>query len=88
MNTTELFRDVLRRMKSKGNYERYNSICTKPCNDDEERIWALCEHFWPKEYSKRQLDIGQYVINEELDPTMAKKYIAELQELLDKLGWE
>lgn len=32
------FRNVLRRLNTHNNSKRYNSICTNPCNTDEERM--------------------------------------------------
>lgn len=84
----EGFRNVLRRLKANSNYERYNSICSKPCNADEERIWVLCQKFWPQLYSDRNVSIEKYVANNCLDEGTAQKYLAEIHELLDKLGWE
>lgn len=84
----EDFRNILRRLKANSNCERYNSICTKPCNADEERIWALCQKFWPQLYSDRNIIIEKYVANDCYDERTAQKYLAEIHELLDKLGWE
>ena len=82
------FRNVLRRVKAQNNCERYNSICTNPGNADEERIWFLCQKFWPKLYTDRNIDIDKYVANNCLDEKTAQKHLAEIHELLDKLGWE
>lgn len=82
------FRNVLRRVKAQNNCERYNSICTNPCGADEERIWVLFQKFWPQLYTDRNIDIDKYVANNCLDEKTAQKYLAEIHELLDKLGWE
>ena len=82
------FRNVLRRVKAQNNCERYNSICTNPCGADEERIWVLCQKFWPQLYTDRNIDIDKYVANNCLDEKTAQKYLFEIHELLDKLGWE
>ena len=84
----EGFRDVLRRLKADSNRERYNSICTRTCNADEERIWVLCQKFWPQLDSDRNIIIDKYVANDCYDERTAQKYLAEIHELLDKLGWE
>lgn len=84
----EAFRNILRRIMADSNRERYRAICQHTCNKDEERIWQLCEHFWPKAYSDRSLNIEEYHPNNELDEFTAKRYIIELNDLLDKLGWE
>lgn len=84
----EDFRNILRRLKANSNCERYNSICTKLCSADEERIWALCQKFWPQLYTDRNIDIDKYVANNCLDEKTAQKCLAEINELLDKLGWE
>ena len=81
------FRNVLRRVKAQNNCERYNSICN-PCSADEERIWVLCQKFWPQLYADRNIDIDKYVANNCLDEKTAQKYLFEIHELLDKLGWE
>ena len=81
------FRKILKRMKADSNSERYHDICIRCHNEDEERIWELCEKFWPNEYAKRNVSIDEYVANEDLDPDLARKYIKEVTDLLDKLGW-
>lgn len=83
----EEFRSILRRLKASSNCERYNSICTKPSNADEKRIWKLCEAFWHPDYEQRTSDIEKYEPNPNLDSTTAEKYLKELTQLLDKLGW-
>lgn len=62
----EVFRNILRRIMADSNRERYRAICQHTCNKDEERIWQLCEHFWPKAYSDRSLNIEEYHPNNEL----------------------
>ena len=84
---TEAFRDILRRIKSEENKDRYNSLGIRTTSESEERIWTLCEKFWPAEYEARKENIDDYIINENLDLMMAKRYLAELEELLDSLGW-
>lgn len=81
------FRDVLSRMKDESNREKYNSICVRTHNEDEERIWELCQKFWPQDYSDRKENIEEYVVNTSLDVAMANRYLHELNDLLDKLGW-
>ncbi len=44
-DTIAAFRDILRRIYLKENSEKYQLICTKVCNADEERIWQLCKAF-------------------------------------------
>ncbi len=87
-DTVVAFRDVLRRIYAKENIEKYHSICTKTCCEDEERVWKLCEAFWPAEYSDRTSDIDNYEPNPNLDNVTARRYINELNQLLDKLGWK
>lgn len=82
------FRDVLSRMKADSNRERYNNICVETRNSDEERIWELCQKFWPKEDSDRKENIEDYVVNPCLDERNANRELRELNELLDKLGWD
>ena len=84
----QAFRNTLKRIYAKENSERYHSICVKTCNDDEERIWKLCEAFWHPEYSCRTSDIEKYKPNPNLDNITAQRYIGELTYLLDKLGWK
>jgi len=84
----EGFRNVLRRLNATNNSERYTAICTQICNPDEERVWILCQKFWPQVYSARTISIDKYVANDCLDEKIALKYIKEIHELLDKLGWE
>lgn len=83
----EEFRKILKRMTADSNSERYHDICICCHNEDEERIWELCEKFWPNEYAKRNVSIDKYTANEDLDPNLAQKHIDELTNLLDKLGW-
>lgn len=84
----EGFRNVLRRLNANSNCKRYNSICTKPCNADEERIWTLCQKFWPQLYYNRSVSIEKYVANTYLDERTEQKHLDEIHELLDKLGLE
>ena len=86
-DTIAAFRDILRRIYLKENSEKYQLICTKVCNADEERIWQLCKAFWHPKYSYRTFDIEKYEPNPNLDDITAKRYIKELTQLLDKLGW-
>ena len=86
-DSTEAFRCVLKRIKSEANKNKYISICTCPCNDEEKRIWEICERFWPKEYIKR-LDIDNYPINDCLADSTAQRLLAELERLLDQQGWK
>lgn len=72
------FRDVLSRMKDESNREKYNSICVRTHNADEERIWELCQKFWPQDYSDRKENIEEYVVNTSLDVAMANRYLQEL----------
>lgn len=87
-DTINAFRNVLQRIYAKENSEKYRLICIKPCNEDEERVWSLCEAFWHPDYEKRTSDIEKYVPNPYLDNSKAKRYIKELNDLLDKLGWD
>ena len=86
-DTVTAFRNVLRRIYAKENKTKYDLICTKINNPDEERIWELCEAFWHPEYSCRTSDIEKYEPNPSLDDATAKRYLKELTQLLDKLGW-
>ena len=45
MDYKERFRNILKRLKSSSNRERYNAICTLTQNDDEQRVWAICREF-------------------------------------------
>ena len=83
----QAFRDVLKRIYAKENSEKYYSICIKTCNEDEERVWKLCEEFWYPDYAHRTSDIEKYEPNPNLDNATAKRHLKELTELLDKLGW-
>lgn len=83
----QAFHDILKRIESKENSEKYRSICIKTNNDDEERVWKLCEEFWHPDYAHRTSDIDKYEPNPYLDNDIAKEYIEELTQLLDKLGW-
>ena len=87
-NTMNEFRSILKRMYSPKNSEKYRLICTKTCNEDEDRIWKICEAFWHPEYQYRTSDIEKYVPNPNLEYVTAKRYIKELNQLLDKLGWQ
>ena len=84
----EGFRNVLRRLTADSNRDRYNAICTQPCNKDEVRICSLCKKIWPKDYGDRNSNINEYVAYEGLEDFMAKEYLEEINVLLDKLGWE
>lgn len=46
MDYKERFRNMLKRLKSSSNRERYNAICILTQNDDEQRVWAICREFW------------------------------------------
>ena len=81
------YRKVLSRIYAKENIEKYHSICMKVSNKDEERIQKLCEAFWHPKYSYRTYDAEKCEPNPNLDNTTAKRYLAELTRLLDKLGW-
>lgn len=85
---TEEFRNILRRLKLDTNSEKYNSICNNPSSDEERRVWELCEKFWSNENNPSVLNIDEYKINNNLDYSAAKRDLAELKELLDKLGWD
>lgn len=83
----QAFRDVLKRIYAKENSEKYRSICIKTCNEDEKQIWKLCKAFWHPDYEQRTSDIEKYEPNPNLDNATAKRYLKELTQLLDKLGW-
>ena len=85
--TIQAFRNTLKRIYAKENSERYNSILIKTLNEDEERIWKLCEAFWHPDYAHRTSDIEKYEPNPNLDNDTAKRYLKELNHLLDELGW-
>lgn len=38
MDYKERFRNILKRLNSNSNRERYNTICTLPKNNDEKRL--------------------------------------------------
>lgn len=84
----EGFRNILRRLKAESNRNKYNDICNKCNNADEERVWQLCQKFWPQAYSDRNVSIDEYVANDNLDEQTAQRYLKELSDLLDKLGWD
>lgn len=86
--TIQSFRNILKRIYAKENSEKYRSICIKTRNEDEERVWSLCEAFWHPDYEQRTSDSEKYVPNPYLDNAKAKRYIQELNDLLDKLGWD
>lgn len=82
------FENILSRIYSKENEEKYNLLATGICNEDEARIWELCEKFWfHPDSSYRTYNGKDYKLNHNLDNNMAKRYINELTQLLDKLGW-
>lgn len=85
MDYKERFRNILKRLKSSSNRERYNAICTLTQNDDEQRVWAIRRKFWGN--NKEPLDIENYDVKD-LDAAYAKRLLNELESLLDKLGWE
>lgn len=86
MDYKERFRNILKRLNSDSNRERYNAICTLPSdNADEKRVWDICKEFWGK--NEAPLDIENYDVKD-LDAAYAKRLLDELEELLDKLGWE
>lgn len=84
---TQAFCNILKRIYAKENSEKYNLICVKPLNEDEERVWQLCESFWHPDYDHRTSDIEKYEPNPNLDNATAKRHITEITQLLDKLGW-
>lgn len=86
MDYKERFRNILKRLNSDSNREHYNAICTLPSdNADEKRVWDICKEFWGK--NEAPLDIENYDVKD-LDAACAKRLLDELEELLDKLGWE
>lgn len=86
MDYKERFRNILKRLNSDSNRERYNAICTLPSdNADEKRVWDICKEFWGK--NEAPLDIENYDVKD-LDAAYAKRLLDELEELLYKLGWE
>ena len=86
MDYKERFRNILKRLYSDSNRERYNAICTLPSdNADEKRVWDICKEFWGK--NEAPLDIENYDVKD-LDAAYAKRLLDELEELLYKLGWE
>lgn len=86
-DTVSAIRNILQRIYVKENIAKYDLICNKISNQDEERIWELCKAFWHPEYSCRTSDIEKYEPNPSLDDATAKRYLKELTQLLDKLGW-
>lgn len=84
MNYKERFRNIMKRLNSNSNRERYNAISTLPKNDDEKRVWEICKAFWGK--NEAPLNIENYDVKD-LDAAYAKRLLDELEELLDKLGW-
>lgn len=84
----QAFRNILKRIYAKENSERYNSICIKTRNEDEDRVWEICKAFWHPDYAHRTSDIENYEPNPNLDNAIAKRYLKELTQLLDKLGWQ
>ena len=85
MDYKERFRNILKRLNSSSNRERYNAICTLTKNDDEQKVWAICREFWGK--NKEPLDIENYDVKD-LGAPYAKRRLDELESLLDKLGWK
>lgn len=76
-NIANEFRSILKRIYSPENSEKYRLICTKTCNEDEDRIWKICEAFWHPECEYRTSDIEKYMPNPNLDYITAKRYIKE-----------
>ena len=85
MDYKERFRNILKRLNSSSNRERYNAICTLTQNDEEQRVWAICREFWGN--NKEPLDIENYDVKD-LGAPYAKRRLDELESLLDKLGWK
>ena len=85
MDYKERFRNILKRLNSSSNRERYNAICTLTQNDDEQRVGAICREFWGN--NKEPLDIENYDVKD-LGAPYAKRRLDELESLLDKLGWK
>lgn len=54
-------------------------------NADEKRVWDICKELWGK--NEAPLDIENYDVKD-LDAAYAKRLLDELEEFLDKLGWE
>lgn len=82
------FRNILRRLTAPENSEKYNAICTLPMTDDENRIWELCQKFWPEGSPGAHLNIEEYKVNDIYDDFTANRYLSELETLLDKHGWK
>ena len=63
MDYKERFRNILKRLNSDSNRERYNAICTLPSdNADEKRVWDICKEFWGK--NEAPLDIENYDVKD------------------------
>ena len=73
------FKALITRMRLKP--ERYNQIYTLTKNDDEKRIWEICQKFWGDDRS------GDSNITGTLDHTYASHLLDELDTLLNKGGW-
>lgn len=85
--TNLLYRDILRRIYAEENYERLRVFHNPDCSDDEDRIWDICSNLWPKDISQRTFIIDQWEIDPAMDDLTAKRYLKELELLLNKLNW-
>ena len=85
--TNQLYRDILRRIYSKENQERLRLFHNPDRSEEEDRIWEICQILWPNNSTQRTFIIDQWEVNPILDDPTAKRYINDLERLLNELNW-
>ncbi len=87
-NYQELFNNILKRIHSESNKEKYEKFLTQPRNYDEERLFDLCQKFWTKDCFSESLDEYYFGGNSAIEDAFMRQNLIEINKLLDKLGWE
>ncbi len=80
MTYQDRFKSIITRMKA--NQARYNQIGSKTQNDDEERIWQICQMFWGQDTGA-----ADFNIRDDMSNAYANHLLDELEEILNRQGW-
>ena len=80
MTYQERFKFIITRMKA--NPERYNAINIKTQNEDEERVWQICQKLWGSDTG-----VVDFNIRDDMSDANANRLLDELEEILNRQGW-
>lgn len=84
MDYKECYRNILKRIYSEENRERYIKLFFRR-NPDEDRLYMLCSRF--NGNNRDTFPIENFDVLDR-DIVVAQCDLKEIEELLDKLGWE